>query len=64
MAEASTIHLTMDIPGSKNKKLQGYIQKQNEQGVWFGDRDDGRGKNSFVPMHLILSVEYETGWKY
>jgi hypothetical protein len=48
-------------PGDKTH-LSGFTEVRGEM-IAVSDRDDWRGQIVFFPMHLVIRVEKNTGWK-
>lgn len=60
--DASTVHLTGPYAPSGKDFHKGYIEIVDDKGVVINDRDDGRGKRTFYPAHVVVRIEYDTGW--
>lgn len=65
MAEPATVYLKEPVaPGPTPKAYHsGYISAHDAQGIVMHARDDWRGDSVFFPAHLILRIEYNTGWR-
>lgn len=62
MARVDTVYLKEKAAPANKDFLSGYVTTL-DNGVIVNDREDYRGASVFFPMHVVLRIERDTGWR-